>query len=99
MENKTYTKQELYAFKDELEVYRVTKTVARQKCSYIDFDAYLIDKGAMVRQGGGYGPAILEPKIKLYEELTDKWDQLCSMLNKKAYAQAKELEERTSMNS
>jgi hypothetical protein len=29
----------------------------------------------------------------LFQELTDKWDQLRAMLNRKAYAEAKELEE------
>jgi hypothetical protein len=99
MTPKTYTKEELRAFHKELEVYRITKTVAGQKCSYIDFDKYLIAKGALVRQSGGYGPAILEPKIALYEELTDKWDQLRDMLNKKAFAEAKRLEELAAMHS
>jgi hypothetical protein len=95
MQSKTYSRQELYAFLAELECYRIKKTLStKEEVSYIDFDQYLIDQRACVRHQG-YSPAIC--KVGLFEELTNKWEQLSSMLNKKAYAQAKEAEELAAM--
>lgn len=96
MENRIYTKAELYAFLSELEsAYRVHKMVSGEQLTWIDIDQYLIDQKALVRQEGNYGPAICN--LHLFIALTDKWDQLRTMLNKKAYAKAKELEELATM--
>lgn len=90
--NKIYTKEELRAFETELEkVYRVHKTAAGQQLSYIDFDQYLIDKRACVRQQPPYGVAICN--VPLFQELTAKFEQLKDLRSKRAYAKQKELEE------
>jgi hypothetical protein len=92
----TYTKTELYTWLAELECYRVKRTTkGGEKLSWIDFDQYLVDQRACIRQEGSYSPAILN--VPLFEALTEKWQQLNSMLNKKAYAQAKEMQELAAM--
>ena len=90
METKTYTTAELNDFQQELERYRVYKTIGGDKLSYIDFDQYLIDQRVCVRRAGDYAPAICD--VRRFEELNEKFDQLRTRDNKRAYAKAKQLE-------
>jgi hypothetical protein len=86
-----YTKQELYAFKAELEVYRINKTIASGPVSYIDFDRYLKDKKALSESGAVYINHCVGA-VPIYEVLNDKWNQLTKLQSKVEYAQMMELE-------
>ena len=56
MNTKTYTREELRAFEQELASYRVTRKTSAGDLSYINFDQYLIDQRVCVRRDGDYSP-------------------------------------------
>lgn len=91
--NKVYDNRELRNFEIELKPFRVKKTLRDgTKVEYIDFDAYLVHKRVMVIPHGYKSGSVVESRIRDYEELNDKYEQLKKLRAKTKFAKEKEAE-------
>ena len=88
----TYTNQELFKFRDELEKYRVNKILNGRELRYIDFWKYLKDQKAISSDNAVYVNNIYPgTNATLYEVLNDKYEKMCLLTNRVEYAKQQEL--------